>query len=76
MPEPTEHRTCTICKKERRTTISELEEKIYICEICLRDKGRKLLLGTTFKTDSLAWKGLVWIAGALVLGILLGKFVF
>ena len=32
---------CVICRKTRRTTN---KEKPYVCEPCLRTKGRKILL--------------------------------
>jgi len=34
-------RICIICRKNRRTTNGQYP---YICEICLRSKGRNLLL--------------------------------
>ncbi len=67
-------RKCVICEQVRRTTNTETP---FVCEDeCLRDEGRKLLLDTRFKTKSLAWRGAGWILSAIVLGILLGKFVF
>lgn len=38
----TKRRFCKFCKKNRQTT--NFKDKIYICEPCLRTRGRKLML--------------------------------
>lgn len=49
------NRSCWYCKKVRRTT--NKKDKPYVCEICLRDRARTLLL---------TWKDIIaeTIAGA------------
>ena len=43
--EKAEWRECVICNKRKRTTVRKVEEKIFICEECLRStKTRQLLL--------------------------------
>lgn len=60
-----------MCKRRRGTTNNQSP---YVCEICLRDEGRKLLLDTTFKPNSLAIRGFIITGIVVIIAYLLGKF--
>ncbi len=65
------NRLCGICNKVRRTTN---KESPYVCEICLRSEGRRLILMTTL-SNKIDWKGLFWLILVLVIGFTIGYFI-
>lgn len=67
-------RKCVICKEDRRTTVHPDEEYIYVCGVCLRDEGKKLLLQTTTSSKGY-WKALGLVIVLLIIGILMGKYI-
>lgn len=64
------HRVCSVCGKNKRTTVSEFEQAVFICEKCLRgDIYNKAVEGLS------TWKPFVYIILILIVGMVLGYFI-
>ena len=73
MKEKTENRICTVCQEERRTTVREEEESIYICEQCLRTEVRDDWLNRAEAKKLAKWTGWIILIIIFVVGYFIGK---
>ena len=64
MTQPIKPRTCVGCEFEKRTTVTESEQKLFVCEDCLRNKAYWLYL----ESLKVNWKTMVVL---IVLGVIL-----
>jgi len=71
MTQPVEHRICTNCGIDRRTTISEIEMPIYYCEDCLTERG-ELAFKNSSGTRGM-WILLICVVITFIIGFLIGR---